>query len=175
MKELRASRQIHSSANSREIPDLLQCVFVGELLSPSTCVWIVSPWISDIPVLNNETNSFSQLIPDSERLPISLSKVIARMLSSGTTIHVATRDVDMNETFLSTLEGLPERKRLRVHLEEELHEKGILGDGYYLSGSMNFTFAGITIYEEVVHFITDPAEVALNRVILADRWGAEVE
>ena len=169
------SRQIHSSARSNEISDLLQSIIVGELLSPSTCIWIVSPWISDIPVLNNETNSFAHLVPDWTRTPIRLSNVIAQMLDAGTTIHVATRDVDLNQTVLSTLDRLPNRKRLRIHLQDELHEKGILGECYYLSGSMNFTFAGIRIYEEVLHFITDPAQVAFNRVTLAERWGAEVE
>lgn len=28
---------------------------------------------------------------------------------------------------------------VRFHIAEELHTKGILGDSYYLAGSMNFT------------------------------------
>lgn len=67
-------------------------------------------------------------------------------------------------------EGLP----FRVHEQEELHEKGILGDGFYLSGSMNFTFSGISLNEEAVHFIVDPAAVAENRVALFSRWGGEL-
>ncbi len=148
-------------------------MFVGELLLPSRCVWLVSPWISDIPVINNESNSFAQLAPEWSRGHVPLSKVIAHILEAGTTVHVATRDNDRNRSFLTTLDALCQKPRLKVHTSDELHEKGLLGDDYYLSGSMNFTVSGIQINEEVVHLITDPADVARNRVSLTQRWGGE--
>jgi phosphatidylserine/phosphatidylglycerophosphate/cardiolipin synthase-like enzyme len=40
---------------------------------------------------------------------------------------------------------------VRFHIAEELHTKGILGDGYYLAGSMNFTYNGITVNEEALN------------------------
>jgi hypothetical protein len=92
------------------------------------------------------------------------------MLESGTTVHIATRDVETNHGFFSMLTML-EDSRLRIHKTEELHEKGVLGDSYYLSGSLNFTFSGIEINEELVHLITEPADLAYNRVILSQRWG----
>ena len=61
-----------------------------------------------------------------------------------------------------------------MHEQEELHEQGILGDGFYLSGSMNFTFSGISLNEEAVHFIVEPSTVAENRVIFLSRWGGEL-
>jgi len=163
-------RQIHSSARSIELRDLLQSLFVAELLIPSRCVWLVSPWISDIPVIDNEANSFGQLAPEWPRGHVPLSRLLARMLSAGTTVHVATRDEERNRSFLSTIASIAETGRLRTHISEELHEKGLLGNDYYLSGSMNFTMAGIQINEEFVHLITDPADIARNRVILTQRW-----
>ena len=173
MSAFRIARQLHSSARSTELRDLLQSLFVGEILLPSRCVWLVSPWISDIPIIDNETNLFSQLAPEWPRGRVSLSQVIVRMLSAGTTVHVATRDDELNRSFLSVLKSLGGEGRLRVHTSEDLHEKGLLGDDFYLSGSMNFTVAGIQINEEVLHLITDPADVAQNRVILTQRWGGE--
>lgn len=166
------ARQIHSSARSCELRDLLQAVFVSELIVPSRCVWLVSPWISDIPVIDNESNSFGQLAPDWPRGRITLCRLVAHMLESGSTVHIATRDVDHNFGFFAALEGI-RSPQLHLHVSNELHEKGLLSDHYYLSGSMNFTFSGISLNEEVVHFITDPADVARNRVMMAQRWGGE--
>lgn len=173
MKVPRSARQIHSAKRSSELRDLLQSLFVGEMLLPSRCLWLVSPWISDIPVLNNESHSFAQLAPEWPRGQVLLSRVIARMLDAGTTVHVATRENERNRSFLTALNLLARDPHLQVHMSDELHEKGLLGDEYYLSGSMNFTITGIQISEEVVHLITDPADVARNRVSLTQRWGGE--
>ena len=95
------------------------------------------------------------------------------MLDAGTIVHVATRESERNRSFLSALNLLGRDPHLQVHMSDELREKGLLGDEYYLSGPMNFTVAGIQINEEVVHLIIDPADVARNRVSLTQRWGGE--
>ena len=46
-------RYIYSRFGSRHVADLLQAIFAAEILRPSARMWIVSPWISDIPVLDN--------------------------------------------------------------------------------------------------------------------------
>jgi len=168
----RSSRQLHSSARSIELRELLQSLFVGELVLPSRCLWLVSPWISDIPTIDNGANSFTQLAPDWERGQIALSKVIARLLDSGTTVHIATRDDEHNRSFLSALRSL-DREALLIHTSDELHEKGLLCDHFYISGSMNFTLAGIQLNQEVAHLITDPADIAHHKVTFTHRWGGE--
>jgi hypothetical protein len=62
-------------------------------------------------------------------------------------------------------------KNVRIHLAEELHEKGIVGDTFYLGGSMNITYNGITINEEAVVYETSAEVVAGRRIIFKDRWG----
>jgi len=173
MNTPRHSRQIHSSARSVELRDLLQSLFVGELIAPSRCIWLVSPWISDIPVIDNEANAFGQLAPEWPRSQVPLSNILTRLLQAGTTIHIATRDDEHNRSFLSIIDPLRNSGHLVTHTSDELHEKGLLGDDYYLSGSMNFTVSGIQINEEFVHLLTHPADIAQNRVILTQRWGGE--
>jgi hypothetical protein len=167
------SRIVHTRASARQVPDLLQVIFAAELLCPSKCIWLVSPWISDIPVLDNRTNGFSALDPQWARTQVSLSQVLGRLLELGTTIHISTRPDDHNEGFLSRMRRFAESDQLPLYLHsaEELHEKGILGEEYYLSGSMNFTFNGISLNEEAVHYSVDPAFVAENRIMLSERWG----
>lgn len=151
-------------------------IFTAELLCPSSCLWLVSPWISDIPVLDNRTNGFVVFEPRWARAQVSLSKVLVKLLESGTTVHVATRPDNHNMAFLDRMRRLaePDGLPLRLHSVEELHEKGILADGFYLSGSMNLTFNGISLNEEAVHFDIDSSFVAENRILFASRWGGEI-
>ena len=55
------TRYLHSRLTSRQLPDLLQTILVAELIAPSQCLWLVSPWISDIPVVDNTANTFLAL------------------------------------------------------------------------------------------------------------------
>src|SRR5205085_9641044 len=82
------SRIIHTRASARQVPDLLQAVFTAELLCPSPCLWLVSPWVSDIPVLDNRTNGFLPFEPRWARTQVSLSQALGKLLELGTTIHV---------------------------------------------------------------------------------------
>ena len=170
------SRIIHTRASARQVPDLLQAIVTAELICPSPCLWLVSPWVSDIPVLDNRTNGFLAFEPRWARAQVSLSQVLGKLLELGTTVHVATRPDDHNSAFLDRMRRLaePDGLPLQLHSAEELHEKGILGDGFYLSGSMNFTFSGISLNEEAVHYSVDPGFVAENRILFTGRWGAEV-
>jgi hypothetical protein len=169
-------RHIHSRLSSRQIPDLLQTIFVAESLVPSRCIWIISPWISDIPVIDNRTNAFLAIEPSWVGGRVRLAQVLAKVVGVGTTVHLATRPDEHNSGFLERLrEEVPTSARqLRVHCVDDLHEKGILGDGYYLSGSMNFTLNGISLNEEAVHYYTSPEIISETRLVFSSRWGGPV-
>jgi len=169
-----SGRYIHSRLSSKQIPDLLEAIFVGEMISPSSCLWIVSPWISDIPIIDNTTNSFQYLNMTWEPGKIKFSRVLRTLAELGTTIHVATRPLQHNRAFVGRLLEVPTISYIKTHLVEDLHEKGILGDSFYLGGSMNFTYNGMSINEEAVIYKTDPEVVAARRVIYRDRWGGEL-
>lgn len=167
------ARYIHSRLSSRQVPDLLQAIFTAELLTPSQCLWLVSPWISDIPIVDNSANAFLCLNPSWSRSYLRLSQILTHLAEQGTTIHIATRLDTHNRSFIEGLKAkiAPLDVAVRFHITEQLHTKGILGDGYYLAGSMNFTYNGITINEEALTYDTSPAIVAEQQVMFASRWG----
>jgi phosphatidylserine/phosphatidylglycerophosphate/cardiolipin synthase-like enzyme len=152
---------------------LLQTIFVAELINPSQCLWLVSPWISDIPIIDNTANTFLSLEPSWSRSRIRLSQVLATLAEQGTTIHIATRPDSHNRAFIDQLKTRISNMdvAVRFHVQEELHAKGILADGYYLAGSMNFTHNGITVNEEALNYVTDPPVIAEQQVIFQNRWG----
>jgi hypothetical protein len=169
-------RTIYSRFSSRQIPDLLQSIFVAELLAPSQCLWLVTPWVSDIEVLDNSGGELSVLEPEWPPGPISITSVLLRMMELGTTVHLVTRDVPHNRRVRDRLQEAANARdlRLRLHAETELHEKGLLGDGFFLAGSMNFTFNGVSLNNESVTLTTNAAEVAENHVAFRKAWGGAV-
>lgn len=168
-------RHIHTRFGPRQVVDLLQTIFSAELVAPSRCLWIVSPWISDIPILDNSTNSFTSLVGDWARARVRLSAVLGYLLRRGTAVRIAARPIEHNQDFFTQLrqQAGTNAFRLQITETESLHEKGILGNGYYLSGSMNITHNGISFNDEVLHFFTEAETVAANRHLFTHWLGGE--
>ncbi|MCY6493406.1 phospholipase D-like domain-containing protein DpdK [Leptolyngbya sp. GGD] len=168
------TRYLHSRLTSRQLPDLLQTILVAELIAPSQCLWLVSPWISDIPIIDNTANTFLSLEPAWYRSKIRFSQVLATLTQQGTTVCIATRYDLHNNSFLETLKAKADSNYLNLHRAEELHTKGILSDSFFLSGSMNFTFNGITVNQEMLSYETDLATIAEQKINFRERWGGVV-
>lgn len=167
------SRTIHSRFSSRQLPDLLQVLLVAELISPSTCLWLVSPWVSDIPIIDNTANTFLALEPSWPRSKIRLVQVLATLTRLGTTVCVAIRPDLHNRSFVEALGILANDNYLRIHQAEELHTKGMLSDAFFLAGSMNFTFNGITVNEEALIYETALETISEQKLNFRARWGGE--
>ena len=168
------TRYLHSRLTSRQVPDLLQTILVAELIAPSHCFWLVSPWISDIPAIDNTANTFLALEPSWCRAKIRLAQVLAALTRQRTTVCVATRPDLHNNSFLDTLSVQADLDYLRLHKADELHSKGILSDSFYLGGSMNFTFNGITVNQETLSYETDLATIAEQKLNFRERWGGNL-
>jgi hypothetical protein len=159
------------SGQSLALVDLVQSVFAAELLSPSRPLWIASPWISNVELIDNSGRQFSGLVPIWPPRPIRLIDVLGALLQRGGALAVVTRDVEINRPFIqefaSVTGGDP---RASLILTDVIHEKGITGESFTLDGSMNLTYTGLRIKEEYVVFSTDPEIVARRRLEFLSRW-----
>jgi phosphatidylserine/phosphatidylglycerophosphate/cardiolipin synthase-like enzyme len=151
--------------------ELLQIVFAAELLSPSRCIWIVSPWLRDIPVLDNTTGSFLALCPDFPRTEIRLSHVLRELLARGTTVVIATRPDPGNRQVLDAIKSQARADTVIFHERTDLHAKGVVGGGYSLIGSMNFTYNGLERLTEMLVFQNDRASVVPLRLAFQREYG----
>lgn len=150
----------------------METLLAAECLHPSGVLWVVSPWISDVPVFDNRGGAFGHVFPDAGERELRLSEVLLRLASGGTTIVVATRDDQKNGPFLTALAaGVRADEDIRIVKSNDLHEKTLAGDDFVLSGSMNFTQAGLDWNEEQVTLDTDSETVAAARRDLRSRWG----
>lgn len=170
------SRHLRTTAVSRreELADVLQTLMVSELMNPSKPLWIVSPWISDVELLDNRVEQFSGLVPDLSSRWVRLGEILTRAIAGGGSVVIATRPDDHNMKFVNSFESsvaaVDASERLTVRFATDLHEKGILTDRLHLSGSMNLTFNGLRRLEEAVQVNADTESVARVRHTYVDRW-----
>jgi len=148
--------------------DLLQSLFVAEFVSPSEKIWLVSAWISDIPILDNTGLGFSGVSPRWGPGKIRLTEVLVELATRGTTVIVATNQDTHNDGFKQRLSMKADEAGVSeiVHIieERELHTKALLGDNYYLDGSMNFTNNGLEVNDETLSLVLEPDDVVRARM-----------
>ena len=168
-----ARQFLQSATDSRNaVRELLQVIFASELLTPSRCLWIVSPWLRDVPVLDNRAGSFLSLCPDFPKTEIRLSRILRELVSRGTQLVVATRPDAGNRQVIDGLgDILGLRDSLTFHERADLHARGIVGDRYSLIGSMNLTYNGLDYLTEMLIFQTERDQVEQLRLAFLQEYG----
>ena len=163
---------LQTAVDSRNsVRELLQIVFASELLNPSRCLWLVSPWLRDVPILDNSTGSFVALCPDLPRTEVRLSLVLRELLSRSSQLVIATRPEDGNSQVIEGLRNTEFHDELIFHERAELHAKGIVGDHFSLIGSMNLTYNGLDNLTEMLVFETEPSSVEQLRLSFRKEYG----
>lgn len=160
--------QVTGAATLRE---LLQTMFVSEVLNTEGTLWFVSPWISNVVLIDNRSGNFDSVNPEWGRREIRLSEGITALMGRGAKVVVVTRPIDTNEAFLDALQDQTERQSLQSQLtilkRESLHTKGILLSRSLLLGSMNLTYGGLEIHDEFIEYCIDPEDIARTRLEFA--------
>jgi len=171
------SRDLHGPSQERGVRDLLQNLFLAELLSPSRKLWLTFAWISDVEILDNSARRFTAIEPDWPASKIRLSQVLDALLARGAQIALVIRETKHNEYFLERMHRLRSKYGANITwaVQKDFHAKGMLGDDYFLSGSMNLTQNGITVNDEHLIFRTDPAAIAQQYEQLDLQWGGLVQ
>jgi hypothetical protein len=158
------------------IKELIQTMFVAEVLQPGDDVWIVSPWISNVVLIDNRSGNFDALNPEWGRREIRLADVLVTLMSHGTKMHIVTRNDSSNDSFLSRMADLTSENDLEdflsVRIHNHLHTKGILLTRCLLMGSMNLTYNGMIIKDEWVEFSLHPGDISRAHLEFA-RYGED--
>jgi hypothetical protein len=159
---------LKSSRGSRdEARDLVESLLSAEMLAPGPDLWLVSPWITDINLLDNRSGGYAGLEPDWPKRMLTLAELLAYILKASpqTKLRVVTRPDQHNLRFIRRLKALCQlnfsEDRLLIDANNELvHVKGFAGSSFALTGSMNFTYNGIEVLEETVTLETEPHRVS---------------
>jgi hypothetical protein len=134
----------------------------------------VSPWITDIDILDNRAGEFSSLVPEWGLRRIRLSEIFARLMQQSC-VHIVTRPDTHNDPFVQKMRDLSRAsdspEHLAVSVRETLHLKGLLGQDYYLSGSMNLTYNGVEVNHEGVRLDRTPESISQARIHFVENYG----
>jgi len=153
------------------IRELLQTMFVGEMLLVGEKIWIVSPWISNVVLIDNRSGNFDTLNPEWSRREIRLVDVLIALMARGGHVVIVTRDLKTNASFINGLADMAERDslegQLTIKTHETLHTKGILLSKSLLIGSMNLTYNGLEMNDEWIQFSIDLEDIAKTRLEFA--------
>ncbi|MFC8235885.1 phospholipase D-like domain-containing protein DpdK [Streptomyces sp. NPDC057284] len=159
------------AGETRLLNDLLQNLLVTELLAPSSRLWILSPWISDIVVIDNASGQFKSVLPALPARPIRLTEVLLELARRGSDVRVIMRNDPRNAITKQRLGELaPVGPRPTLQIRNTLHDKGIVSDRFHVHGSMNFTFFGQTVNQEGVTIVSDPDQIARAWVEYQNRY-----
>jgi superfamily II DNA or RNA helicase len=159
---------LKSGRGSRdEVRDLVESLLAVELLAPGADLWLVSPWITDVNLLDNRSGGYTGLEREWPKRMLTLAELLACALKTSpqTTLHVVTRPAPHNRRFIHQLRtlcqaDLTENRLVLDDSREVLHVKGFAGSSFALKGSMNFTYNGIEVLEEAVELEIDAHRVA---------------
>ena len=165
-------RDISNPQQSRSMQDVLQSLLLSELICPSSELWILSGWVTDIDVIDNRARAFSGICPDWPPANIRLSKILETLVILGAKVFVVMRNVDHNKEFHRKLKEIQSTtpKKLGIAIEETAHEKAIVGDDFIFVGSMNLTISGLTSNDEFMRLEVDQSMAAQRQLELRWRW-----
>ncbi|WP_329346210.1 phospholipase D-like domain-containing protein DpdK [Streptomyces microflavus] len=153
------------------VDSMLSAALIAEFITPSDHLWLVSPWITDIQVLDNGHGAYDALFGDVPPQGCRLSDALARISHGGARVHVVTRGDAHNGDFLRRLVKAAPPNRIHIEQDPNIHEKTLCGIDWILSGSMNFTVRGMAKNDESVTYKAGGASAAQARLDLAQRWG----
>lgn len=171
------SRRIFKSQQTgvETIRELLQTMFVGEMLLVGETIWIVSPWVSNVVLIDNRSGNFDTLNPEWSRREIRLVDVLIALMVRGCHVVIVTRDLDENIGFVKALKEMSEAhaldEKLTIKMHNSLHTKGLLLSKSLLMGSMNLTYNGIAMNDEWIEFSIDSEDIANARLHFATYTG----
>jgi hypothetical protein len=164
-----------------DVSHALESLFVAESLFGSPEIWIVSPWISDVPIIDNRGGRYAHLTTLGNKR-ILLSEILVFLSSKfGTRVTVVISDSNSSIEFRTNIpRAFAEQKKskllnLVIESQYELHEKSITTKDWQVGGSMNFTKQGIEVRDEVVTIDSTSESVAEAIIDLRNRfpWPAE--
>ncbi|UAC01395.1 phosphatidylserine/phosphatidylglycerophosphate/cardiolipin synthase family protein [Dactylosporangium vinaceum] len=153
------------------IDAVLATVLAAELVAPSSHLWLVSPWISDVPVLDNTSGSFDSVFVDPSNRMYTLSEVLALLTNNDARLSVVARPDPHNNPFLERLRRSANGANLQIQEHGDVHEKTLCGDEWLLTGSMNMTLRGMQINDEAMTYKVSTEAAAAARLDFRHRFG----
>ncbi|GHO61350.1 hypothetical protein KSC_002420 [Ktedonobacter sp. SOSP1-52] len=145
-----------SRVSSLLLVDCLKSLFALELLNPSEELYLFSPWLGRVVLIDNRFGQFRAAARELNKSELTLVDILWLLAERGTRIRIVCRPHHP-----ATEECLRDLRRTNVEYryDRDVHSKGLITQNCYLRGSMNFTHAGVYLNDENVELSTEPADI----------------
>ena len=157
----------YTGQEANQLRRLLESLFALELLNPSQDLFLYSPWISNIGLLDNRSGRFRSIVPFAEDIIYKVSDVLELLAKKGSHICIITRP---NDPRTEATIGLLDHENIEVKRAPNFHEKSITCDNFFFRGSMNLTYFGTHINDEHIEVTNDVEAIAKARLEAKERW-----
>lgn len=160
------SRIVRSTSGNHCLRDFLVSLFIAELMNPGEELYLISPYLSNIPFIDNDLDQYSDVFPLKTSRQLYLSDILQTLAWKGTNVRIIC-DPSRSETkqLYNVLRDVAEFRVL-----EDNHEKGLFSEHVYVHGSMNFTYRGVFVNKENVRSTWQPSEVYQALIAARERW-----
>lgn len=161
---------LHGSLGQRHLKEVLSGLMAGLFIKPER-IWLVSPWVSDFSVLDNKTGDWDALNPSWRNREISFLELLADVVNNGCSLRLVTQDDGKSKSFIKQLENRLLDSADYKYLDSEiLHTKGLLTDYFFLKGSMNYTYSGANLNDEVLELTNDGTMISEALLEFEERY-----
>ena len=157
----------YTGQEANQLRRLLESLFALELLSPSPELYLYSPWISNIGLLDNRSGRFRSIIPFAEEIMYKVSDVLELLAKKGSRIRIIARP---NDSRTEAPIGLLDHENIEVKRSPNFHEKSITCNNFFFRGSMNLTYFGTHINDEHIEVADDAVVIAKALLEAKERW-----
>ena len=162
-----ATLDIWSNSSSLQLKNLIGSVLASYLILDKSYsdkpLYICSPWISDFIIFDNRFGHFDAIVTvASGNSKIRFSDVL-KQSSLYREVRIISKSTEATRQFLRNSSFSEFNINTRM-ADESLHEKGLLAPIFYLEGSMNFTYSGITINTEKVSYHSGVEHAIAQRI-----------
>jgi len=163
-----ANRLIKSRARggAGQLSDCIASLIALELIAPGGRLYLISPHLGDMVLLLSPFGQFRALMPELGVAELRLSEALRSLAARGSRVRVMARaGATQTESFLARL-----GPTVGSRMVSRLDERGLIGERFYLRGSLEFTMDGVAAGDESVELTTDPAQVSQAMVEAEQMW-----
>lgn len=146
----------NSRVSSILLTSCLKSLFVQELLNPSEELYLFSPWLSRVVLIDNRFGQFRAISRELNKSELNLVDILWLLAERGTHIRIVC--LPHHSTTEECLRYL-KRTNVEYRYDQKAHFKGLITQNFYLRGSMNFTHAGVYINDEGVELTNETVDV----------------
>jgi phosphatidylserine/phosphatidylglycerophosphate/cardiolipin synthase-like enzyme len=161
---------LHGKFGERQYIEALSASLIGLIMNPDK-IWLVSAWVTDFDLLDNRSGHWDIIQPSWGLRYVTFSELLVAAVESGCQLNFVSNRRESNEPFYMKLKlALGNSELLKRLSVDTVHTKGLLCSSFFFKGSMNYTYSGTHINDELNTLTIDSDEIAETQLEFKSRY-----